>query len=478
MIYATSEPTASIEPHLETLDARTQRTVLIYENLTWVDFDMVPRPQLAESWETPDDTTYVFKLRQGVKFHNGKELDAEDVKYSVERVLDPNSGSGGRGDIIMIDTIEVLDKYTIRFNLKAPFAAFMAALGGRYMAVIPKDFIKTGNELRTAACGTGPFMVESFDANDKLVLKRFPDYWDKDKVQLDRLIIQTMPDESSIVAALRSGTVGIGKIRDAKNYPLIKDDKRLETTLNPALRWVLIDLTGDPAPMDKVEFRQAVQLGIDREGIFQTVGRGLGARLGMLPSALKPYAMKVEDLPLQKRDVAQAKELLAKSGYSGSSAAFKLRTIAGSSLHSDCAQYIEANLREVGIQANIEAVDAGVWGKDWVAGTTPSVMNDWGGFTDPDLAFFRHFHSRPDGMDFRRFNNKEADQLLEQGRTTLDPAKRKPIYDQLQKLLAEQSITIPLFEQPLIYSTNNWVKGFRSHATGFLYGLRETWIDK
>ncbi|MHB1004899.1 MAG: ABC transporter substrate-binding protein [Chloroflexota bacterium] len=477
LIYATSEPTASIEPHLEALDARTQRTVLIYENLTWVDFDMVPQPQLAESWETPDEKTYIFKLRKGVKFHNGKEMDAEDVKYSYERVLDPNTGSGGRGDLILIDKIEAVDKYTVRIKLKAPFGAFLAALGGRYNAVIPKDFIKTGNELRTAACGTGPFRVESFDANDKLVLSKFQDHRDKDQINLDRLIIQTMPDESSIVAALRSGTVGIAKIRDAKNYALIKDDKRMAVGMNPALRWVVLDLTGDPAPLDKLEFRQAVQLSLDRPGLFQTVGRGLGARLGMLPQALKPYALKVEDLPLQNRDLAKAKELLAKAGYA-SGASFKVRTIAGSSLHSDSAQFLEANLREAGIQIQIEAVDAGVWGKDWVAGTTPAVMNDWGGFTDPDLAFFRHFHSKPDGMDFRRFKNGDADKLLDQGRTTLDPAKRKPIYDQLQKLLAEQSITIPLFEQPLIYATNTWVKGFRSHATGFLFGLRNTWIDK
>lgn len=477
LVFATPEPTASIEPHLEGLDARTQRTVLIYENLTWVDFDMKPQPQLAERWESPNETTFIFYLRKGVKFHNGKELDAEDVKYSYERVMDPKSGSGGRGDLVLIDKIEVVDKYTVKITLKSPFATILAALGGRYNAVIPKDFVKKGDELRMAGCGTGPYMVESFDPNDKLVLTKFPDYWDKGKPLLDRIVIQLMPDESSIVAGLRTGTIGLARLLDAKNYALVKDDKRLNVTLNPALRWNVLDLVGSPEPFDKKEFRQAVQLGIDREGCLQTVGRGLGERLGMLPPALTPYALPVSELPLQNRDVAKAKELLGKAGVQAGTS-MKIRTIAGNSLHNDTAQFITANLRDIGIEVKIEAVDSGVWINDWIAGTTPPVMNGWGGFTDPDLAFYRHFHSKPDGADFRRYNNKEVDKLLDQGRTTLDPAKRKPIYDQVQKMIAEDAISIPLYAPQMIVAGNTWVKGFKSHATGFLFGLKETWIEK
>lgn len=477
LIFGHPEPTASLEPHLETLDARTQRTVLIYENLTSVDYDMKPQPQLAESWENPDPLTFIFKLRQGVKFFNGKEMDAEDVKYSYERVMDPKVGSGGRGDLILIDKIDAVDKYTVKITMKQPHAALLAALGGRYCAVIPKDFIKTGNELRMAAMGTGPYMVESFDPNDKLVLKKFPDYWDKNKGYLDRIVIQYMPDESSIVAGLRTGVVGMAKLLDPKNYTLVKDDKRLVSSLNPALRWVVFDMVGSPPPFDTVEFRLAVQLAVDRPGALETVGRGLGDLLGVLPPALKPYALSADQLPNQKRDVAKAKELLAKAGVAPGTS-IKLRVITGSQIQADAAQFVAANLLDIGINVNIEAVDSGVWGNDWINGTTPPVINPWGGFTDPDLAFFRHFHSRPDGMDFRRWNNKEADQLLEEGRTTLDPAKRKPIYDQFQKLIATEAISIPLWAPSLIYTGNTWVKGYKSHATGFLYGLAETWLDK
>ena len=147
LTFAVPAGPQSIEPHLEGADIWQRRKPLIYENLVWIDYAMKPQPQLATSWKMTDPTTYVFQLRKGVKFHNGDEMTAEDVKYSYDRIIDPKVGSGGRGDLIAIDTIEVVDKYTVRFKLKYPSGPFVTALGGKYNAVIPKDFIKTGNEL-------------------------------------------------------------------------------------------------------------------------------------------------------------------------------------------------------------------------------------------------------------------------------------------------------------------------------------------
>jgi peptide/nickel transport system substrate-binding protein len=121
---------ASIEPHLEGADIFQRRKPLFYETLVWVDFDLTPKPQLAERWEERSPTEYVFHLRRGVKFHNGKEMTAEDVKFSYERVLDPKTGSGGRGDLVMIKAIEVVNPQTIRFTLHEPTATFLINLAG------------------------------------------------------------------------------------------------------------------------------------------------------------------------------------------------------------------------------------------------------------------------------------------------------------------------------------------------------------
>jgi peptide/nickel transport system substrate-binding protein len=164
----------NLEPRLEAADAWHRRKALIYENLTWVDNYLNVQPRLAESWETQEGVLYPFTLRKGVRFHNDKELDAEDVKYSLERQLDENVGSPGRGDLLMIDKIEVVDRYTLRIRLKQPSGPFLVALGSPYNAIISKGSAPTGDTLSHSAIGTGPFMVEQFLPGQRLVLKKNP----------------------------------------------------------------------------------------------------------------------------------------------------------------------------------------------------------------------------------------------------------------------------------------------------------------
>jgi peptide/nickel transport system substrate-binding protein len=150
----------------------------------------------------------------------------------------------------------------------------------------------------------------------------------------------------------------------------------------------------------------------------------------------------------------------------------KIRNIVGFPALAAALPVIVDNLKESGIDVAVETVDGGVWIKDWIVPQSPPTMNDWGGFVDPDQAFYRHFHSGPGGKDFRRWKNKAADELMDTGRVTLDRAKRKPLYDQLQKLVAEDPITIPLYSPDLLYARQKTLKGFQPHSTGFYYGLR------
>ncbi len=477
LTFATSIDVPSLEPHLEAADAWHRRKVLIYENLVVLDKDLNVRPQLAESWEMKDDVTYVFHLRRGVKFHNGKELDADDVKYSLERVLDPAVGSAGRGDLLMINKIDVVDKYTLRITLNEPTGPFLHALAGRYNAVIPKDSAPTGDVLRRTAIGTGPFMVEEFVPAQRLVLKKNPGYWEEGKPYLDRLVIQVVPDETNIVAGLRAGTIDHAALEDAKNYLLLKDEKNLELSRDPAIKWDVIDFPCDTPPFDNVKVRQAIALAIDKPAIMQAAIYGLGQVCGAMPPALKMWALPPEQLPNQRRDVARARQLLAEAGYPGGFRA-RLRTIVGYATMAANAQVIAANLKEVGIEVTVETVDLGVWIEDFRARRSPFTLNAWGGFTDPDLLYYRHFHSPPKGADFRRWNNPKADELLDRGRYTVDQAKRKAYYDEFQRLLAEQAPTIPLYSADLLNAYQKYVKGYVQHPSGWYYGFKDTWLDK
>ena len=476
LTFASAALPPNLEPHMQGLDIWQKRKPLIYENLVWIDQNLEPQPELAERWEQKSPTEYVFSLRRGIKFHNGKEMDAEDVKYTYDRVRDPKV-SPGANDLLAIKSIDVVDRQTVRFTLSGPLATFLVNVGGKYNGVIPRDSAGDGKELLTKAIGTGPFALEEFDPSRRLLLKRNANYWGAQKPLLDAIVFQAIPDESSIVAGLRTGQVTLAEFASGLSFQVAKSVGGLETVQAPSTRWVVLDLAGDQEPTSKVEVRQAIELAIDRPAILQIAGSGLGQRLGVLPLGLKFWAVPWSELPNQQRDVAKAKALLQKAGYSGR-VPVRIRNIVGFPALAASLPVIVDNLREAGIDVQVETVDGGVWIKDWVVPQSPPTMNEWGGFVDPDQAFHRHFHSAPGGKDFRRWNNKKADELLDAGRTTLDRAKRKQLYDQVQRLMAEDPITIPLYSPDLLYAMQKGVKGFRPHPTGFYYGLRFAWLER
>jgi peptide/nickel transport system substrate-binding protein len=476
LVFATTALPPNIEPHMQGLDIFQKRKPLLYENLTWVDESLEPKPELAEGWERKSATDWVFTLRRGVKFHNGKEMDAEDVKYSYDRIRDPKV-SPGANDLFFIKQIDAVDRYTVRFLLSAPIATFLVNLAGKYNGVIPKGSGGDGKELLTKAIGTGPFAVGEFDPSRKLALKRHADYWGPQKPLLDEIVFQAIPDESSIVAGLRTGQIAMAEFASALNYQVARGVSSLVTVQAPSTRWVVLDLAGDQEPTNKPEVRQAIELGIDRQAILQIAGSGLGQRLGVLPPGMKFWAVPWQELPNQQRDLNRAKALLQQAGYSGR-VPLKIRNIVGFPALAASLPVIVDNLKEANIDVTVETVDGGVWIKDWVVPQSPTTMNDWGGFIDPDQAFYRHFRSAPAGKDFRRWKSRKADELLDAGRETADRAKRKQIYDDLQRLMAEDPISIPLYSPDLLYAMQKSVKGFQPHPTGFYYGLRFAWLER
>ena len=470
LIFASTALPPSIEPHMQGLDIWQRRKPLLYENLVWIDYALEAKPELAERWEQKSPTEYVFHLRRGVQFHNGKEMDSEDVKYSYERIRDPKV-SPGANDLAFVSRIDAVDKYTMRFTLSAPAATFLVNLAGKYNGVIPKDSGGDGKALLTTAIGTGPFALDSFDPSRRLALKRNSQYWGAQKPLLESIVFQAIPDESSIVAALRTGQITLAEFSSALSFQVARSVPTLEAIQAPSTRWVVLDLAGDQEPTSKPEVRQAIALALDRQAILQIAGSGLGQRLGVLPPGLKAWALPWQELPNQQRDVAKAKQILQRAGYTGR-VPMKIRNIVGFPALAAALPVIVDNLKEAGIDVMVETVDGGVWIKDWIVPQSPPTMNDWGGFVDPDQAFYRHFHSAPGGKDFRRWKNKAADELMDTGRVTLDRAKRKALYDQLQRMVAEDAITIPLYSPDLLYVRQKTLKGFQPHSTGFYYGLR------
>lgn len=470
IVFATADLPQGIDPHIDAAEIWQRRAPLIYENLVWPDFELKTKPQLAESWERVSNTEFVFALRKGVKFHNGSEMDAEDVKFSYDRML--NKGYA-KGHVPPIEKIEALDKYSVKFTLKEPAATFPIGLGMRGNAVVPKEVVRGGADLRSQALGTGPFKLTKFKPGTEMILEKHADYWDEGLPHLEKIIFREIPDESSIIAGLRAGKVQMTEFADSFNYFLVKGEPNLTNITEPINQWKCLDLNRYPedSPTTDRKVRQAVQLGLNRKEIVKIAVKGLGDRLGILPPSMGEWSLPVEELPMQERDVDQARSLLKEAGYKNG-LELKIRNIVGFPALKKALQVIVPQLQDVGIKVKVETLDLGAWIKDWMDRKSPPSMNAWGGFIDPDSAFFNHFHTPPEGMDFRRWNNSKADNLLEEGRRTFDREKRIEIYNELQRLIAREAIMVPLWAPHAVYSMQKHVKDFRVHPTDFYYGLK------
>lgn len=337
--------------------------------------------------------------------------------------------------------------------------------------MIPKGSAPTGKELLQQAVGTGPFLVESFQPNQRLVLRRHERYWQPGVPYLDGITFVAVPDESSIVAGLRTGQIHMADFANTLYYFQVRGVRHLDTLRAPSIRWVVLDLAGDMAPTHYPDVRRAIELALDRQVILQTAGSGLGERLGVLPPAMRGWALPLRQLPHQMPAPDEARSLLRRA-LPGGTGSLTIRTIVGFPELTSALQVIVDQLRAVGLTVRVETVDIGVWIKDFLARRSPPTMNVWGGFVDLDQAFYRRYHTPPDGMDFRRWNNREADRLLDEGRVTLDRGARQKIYAQFQVLLAQDPISIPLYAPDLVYALQKTVRGFRPHPTGFYYGVR------
>src|SRR5690349_22182853 len=198
----TSEATG-LDPQLVPALSRSRRSPLTYNQLVRFDPDMTPRPELAESWETSKDgLTWTFKLRQGVKFHDGQEMTSADVKFTFDRLFEK---SPGKSDFIAVDKVEPAGKYAVKFITKEPFAGMLAALGGFWGFIISEAGIKKYGDLNKAALGTGPYMFEDWKVEQQLTLTKNPHYFKKGLPHVDELVVRTIPDEANIVAALLTG---------------------------------------------------------------------------------------------------------------------------------------------------------------------------------------------------------------------------------------------------------------------------------
>lgn len=478
-IGSLTEPPA-MDPYHQAADARIRVTVLSYQGLFYESASGEAIPLLAESFTvSPDGLTYTIKLRQGVKFHTGQTMSAEDVKYSYDYLRDPKNGSPGAGDFSTVQTIDAPDAQTVVFRLSSRNGLLPITLTHRYGGVIPRDYFATPDaraRLNQQSVGTGPFKLKQFRQNSVLVFEKFQDYWQKGLPHLEEVTFAFMPNSAAMVVAARSGRVDMGIFTRPQDAEQLTSTAGLKLVRTPSMNQKSIDLGSEHPILKDERVRQAIALAVDKEAVMKASISGYGQVLGTMVAGMQArWGLPLSEVPNQKVDLGRARRLLAEAGHPNGFE-IDLTTIITYDWMDAAAVLIAEQLKQIGIRVNIKKVELGVWVRNFQSKQMGFTFNDWPSSPDPSLLFYRHFRATPMGADFRNWNNAQASALLDRGREESDYAKRREIYNEFQKMLASSVPTIMMFSSDLLAVERDRVRNHQQHPTGWYFGVVKTWV--
>jgi peptide/nickel transport system substrate-binding protein len=461
----------------DALDPTTSRfytTRIVFAALCDKLFDIDEKaniiPQLAVGQETSaDGKTMTIKLRSGVKFHDGEPFDAKAAKYSLDRHLNMK-GSFRRPEIGVVETVEVVDPLTIKLNLKQPFSPLLSQLTDRAgMMVSPKAAEAAGDKFSPHPVCAGPYKFVERVPQDKIVVEKFADYWDKDHVFIDKITYLPIVDSTVRLANLKSGGLEMMERLLATDIKAVRDDPKLKLSKAVSLGWMglLVNVDNGPKannPLGKdPRVRRALELSLDREVINQVVYNGEFVAGNQWVNPQSPFYQ--EKFPIPKRDVAKAKALLKEAGVATPlTVDFMVNNTSDTKA---VAEVIQAMAAEAGFDIKLRVVEAATALKAAEDGDFQLYENTWSGRIDPDgNTVLYQMCGSP--LNTGHYCDKEVDELHAQARATNDLAARKAIYEKMTaKFLANGWIIYLYHPQYLIASTDR-VEGFKPMPDGLL----------
>ncbi len=461
-----------LDPHIVTAFSSHRRLDLLYNRLVRIDDSMAIVSDLAESWDNPTNTVYVFHLRKGVKFHNGREMTSDDVVYSLNRVLDPKTASPGRSYIATVTAIEAVDKYTVKLTLSGPLPSLLDGLSSNNLAIVAKEVVEANGNLQKVEAGTGPFMLKEWVADNSMTLVKNPNYFEKGAPAVDKVIFRVIPEQASLLAGVRSGELDMATINDGAIIRQAAKDAKVTVMSKPGLNMRIFSFNTSRKPFDDVRVRQAVSLALDAPEILTIAEFGMGKVTGPLPIAATKWALAPSSLPFTGPDVEQAKGLLAKAGFPNG---FTVKITCSSTYEGGLAvaQVAQDELKKIGIKAELEVVEWGVYIDKWVKRDFDTMIELRGGSPEPDRFLYRTFHSTG-GVNNFLFKDAAVDGLLESGRSQTSYADRKVTYDKLQYLLSDRAPAVFLYCPNENQVLSKRLSGFKLVGNGSLYYLTST----
>jgi peptide/nickel transport system substrate-binding protein len=465
----------NLDPRMGTDDASQKIHQLIFDNFMELDEHLRVVPKLAETLEHPDPLTYVATVRRGVRFHDGRELTADDVVFTFGQFLDPNLISPRKGGYRELRSVEARDPYTVVFTLKQPFASFPINL---IMPIVEKG---SGPDLRDHPVGTGPYRFVRYAVDDRLELSANPDYW-AGAPKNSGLVLKIVPDDVMRGLELEKGSLDlvVNDIAPDIVYQM-RRNPRLQVVQAPGVDYQYIGLNVQDTRLKDVRVRQALAYAIDRDAIVEYLRRGLAVPADGMLSPLSWAA--ASDIVSYPHDPAKAKKLLDEAGYSdpdgdgpGTRLVLTLK-VSNSEFNRLQSSVIQQNLRDVGIELDVRTYEFATLYADVLSGNFQLYTLQWtaGGLADPDI-LRRVFHSKqvpPAGFNRGRYSNPEVDALLDDAGNTEDPARRLALYAEVQRIIARDVPYVSLWYKTNVAVARRELTGVRLTPIADYYFLKD-----
>lgn len=488
LIIAELSDASSLDPHGSNDVPSSNIQSNLYETLVNRDADGELVPGLAESWTQVDDVTWEFKLKQGVTFHDGEEFNAEAVKASFDRLLDPEVASPRAFLFEMVTEVKVVDESTVQFVTEYPFSPLLAHLthnGGSiispksieedYAAMEADSSVNAGSVIGTNPVGTGPFKFESWTPGTEIKLVKYAEYAGT-PAHIDSVTFKVVPEGATRVAELESGYAHIiGAVEPAQvaNVNSFDEASVLETASSSL---TYLGFNTEKEPFNDPKVRQAISKAIDRPTLIEGIYEGFG-----IP-AISPLAPGIfgytEDVTSMAYNMDEAKALLEEAGYADG---FKTTIWTNDNpARQQVAIVLQENLKKLNIQAEIEVMEFGSYLEKTAAGEHDMFILGWSNPTgDADYGLYALFHSSQHGDPGNRsfYTSEKVDELLENGRREADPTAREAIYKEALQLISDESPMAFVLHPYTLTGVSDKVSGFNV-GTDSIYQLRDVKISE
>jgi peptide/nickel transport system substrate-binding protein len=454
---------------------------------------------LAESWTQPNETTYVFKLRRGVRWQNkppvnGRELTADDVLYSVDRFR-TLKGNANAYMLSSVDRVEAVDKYTVRFILKEPYVWFLDMLANSHAVVIvARECVEKFADLKKpeATVGSGPWMLDSYRPNVGFTFVRNPSYFLAGLPHIERIEATVDEDNASRMAAFLAGRYDLGweyqGVINRTDWVQIKDvlrqkRPRLQTVEYPNAVMSHIYTRTDKPPFNDVRVRRAMSLAVNRQRIIESLYEGAGALNPAVPAALREWSVPMDQLgegaQYFKPDLARARKLMAEAGYAGGLSTTVEFTTYGSQVLTDMVQLVLKDLKDIGIDARLVTKEYGAYIATTFYGKYDSMaFGPQTGFQEPDNFLYGQYYPG-ELKNHGHINDPVVADMLIRQRRTQDPAKRREIIHDIQRYLAQQQYYV---QMPSAIQIAVWDGALKNYSPNVSYDyggrLMAAWLER